>query len=228
MDAGSGSMVATEGMKMDLGKEYEAILAAAAGHLELLLLSGVSTLPPAGKRQQAPGCDGCSLHRAGRNIIRGEGSAKAGLMFVGGAPGNHDEASGRPFSGPAGGLLTKIINAMGLNREDAYICHALRCSAPEGAGPLDEESLSCRPFLEEEVRNVSPRVIVAFGELATKAFLGSTPFNEARGRFHAYRDRLIMPTYSPATLLKRPELKADAWKDMQMVMAELKKAGPKR
>jgi uracil-DNA glycosylase len=211
--------------KMDLRKEYEGILAAAAGHLELLTLSGVSMLPPHKRERREAGCAGCSLH--GARIVKGEGSARAGLMFVGGAPGDDDVASGRPFSGPAGELLTKIINAMKLNREDVYLCYALRCRSAEGAGHLDEEISSCRPFLEEEIQEVSPRVIVAFGELATRVFLGSIPFNEARGRFHTYGDRLLMPTYGPATLLKRPELKGDAWKDIQMVIAELKKAGPR-
>jgi len=213
-------------MKMDLKKEYDEILAAAAGHLELLSLSGVSMIPPPQRVRREAGCAGCTLN--GTTVVKGEGSAKAGLMFVGGAPTESDEASGRPFSGPVGELLTKIINAMDLNREDVYLCYALRCRVAEDAGPLDEELSSCRPFLEKEVQDVAPKIIIAFGELATRAFLGSIPFNAARGRFHAYRDRLIMPTYGPATLLKRPELKADAWKDIQMVIAELKKAGPKR
>ncbi len=211
------------GFKMDLKKEYADIIDSVERHLELLSLSGVTTLPAANAKRE-PGCSACGLRGKRTGIITGEGSAQAGLMFVGGAPGEDDDASGRPFSGPAGELLTKIINAMGFAREDVYICYALRCGVPDAPGRLDEEIASCRPFLEKEISEVSPRVIVALGEIASTALLGNAPFSGARGRFHAYGGMLIMPTYEPATLLKRPELKRDVWKDMQAVAAKLKKA----
>ena len=210
---------------MDPKKEYLDIISAAEARLELLSLSGIYDIPSHGEARVGA-CEGCALVGGKAHAVRGEGGAGSRLMFVGGAPDEAARASGRPFSGSEAELLAKIINAMGFDRRDVYVTCALKCAPGESESSLAEGLTSCRPFLVREISVNSPRVIVALGESAASAFLGKAPFDDVRGRFHSYGEILLMPTYDPATLLERPELKKDVWKDMRRVAAELKKAPP--
>ncbi len=212
---------------MNVKEEYNKIIDEVIGNIELISLAGISMFPapPVGKSVSvsAQPCDKCGLHKNRSKVIKGEGNRKARLVFVGGGPGSSDDLTGRPFSGPDGALLTKIISSMGFNRNDVYVCYALRCRLPVDAGALTEEIASCKPFLEKEISAISPAVVVALGEIATRALLGPRELKDIRGRIHTQGGMKVMPTYEPAMLLENPVLKKDVWKDMLKVMDELKK-----
>jgi uracil-DNA glycosylase len=164
------------------------------------------------------GCPRCKLASGRTNLVFGEGSPAADLMFVGEAPGREEDERGLPFVGRAGQLLTKIIEAMGLRREDVYICNVIKCRPPNNRNPEADEVDACRPFLEEQIRLVSPKVIVTLGTFAAQALLGSDePIGKLRGRWQTARGVRVMPTFHPAFLLRSPERKKDVWEDMKRV-----------
>ena len=183
--------------------------------------AGVRNVPLslAGVREELGDCTRCPLHRTRRNLVFGEGSPGAKLVFVGEAPGEEEDKQGRPFVGRAGQLLTKIISAMGLAREDVYICNILKCRPPGNRNPKEDEIATCEPFLVKQLEAINPEIICALGTFAAKTLLRTeAPISSIRGKFHEYHGRKLMPTYHPAYLLRNPEAKKPVWEDVQKIM----------
>jgi DNA polymerase len=164
------------------------------------------------------GCPRCKLSRSRTRIVFGEGNRNADLLFVGEAPGREEDEQGLPFVGAAGQLLTKIIEAIGMKREEVYIVNTVRCRPPENRNPEEDEIAACRPFLEEQIRLINPRAIVTLGSFAAQAILETDePISKVRGRWHLVHGARVMPTFHPAFLLRSPKHKRDVWEDMQQV-----------
>lgn len=174
-------------------------------------------------REIGPDCSRCKLHRLGRShVVFGVGNPNADLMFIGEAPGHDEDVQGIPFVGRAGQLLTKIIEAIQLRREDVYIANVIKCRPPENRNPEPDEVDTCEPFLFRQVQVIKPRVIVALGSFAVKALLRSKdPISRLRGRVYTYGDALLVPTFHPAYVLRNPSSKRDVWEDMKKVRALL-------
>lgn len=175
-------------------------------------------------REEMGDCQRCSLAKYRKNLVFGEGNAEAQLVFVGEGPGRDEDAEGRPFVGAAGQLLDKIIAAMGLGREDVYICNVVKCRPPENRVPGPEEQLTCGRFLLKQLQIVEPRFVVTLGGTSTGFLLEKQePVGKLRGRFHpvAGAPWQVMPTYHPAFLLRNPSQKRPVWQDIQLVMSEL-------
>jgi uracil-DNA glycosylase len=167
-------------------------------------------------------CQRCSLGRVRTNIVFGEGNPKAEIVFVGEAPGGDEDIQGRPFVGRAGQLLTRIIAAMGLKRDDVYICNILKCRPPGNRNPRPEEIAACEPFLIRQLEAINPRVICALGTVAARTLLKTdVPITVLRGKFHAYHGIQLMPTYHPAYLLRNAGAKKQVWEDVQKIMKAL-------
>ena len=150
--------------------------------------------------------------------VFGTGGARTPLVFVGEAPGADEDAQGIPFVGRAGQLLTKIIEAIGLTREQVYICNVLKCRPPQNRNPLPEEIASCRHFLESQLELLQPKVICTLGLFAAQLLLDSTmPIGKLRGRLNTEGRWPILPTFHPAYLLRNPSAKATVWEDVQLV-----------
>jgi uracil-DNA glycosylase len=164
-------------------------------------------------------CTRCKLHRLGRSqIVFGVGNPRAQLMFVGEAPGRDEDEQGEPFVGRAGQLLTRIIEAIGLTRDEVYIANVIKCRPPENRNPEPDEVASCEPFLFRQIDAVRPRVIVALGLFAVRTLLRTdAPISRLRGRVYPYRGAQLVPTFHPAFLLRSPDRKRDTWEDMKMV-----------
>ena len=180
------------------------------------------------------GCTLCGLSKTRTQTVFGQGNASARLVFVGEAPGFEEDKQGLTFVGRAGQLLTKMIIAMGLSREQVFICNVLKCRPPGNRYPAPDEIEACQPYLREQLRIIHPEVIVTLGAPASKTLLNSTQtIGKLRGRFHEYHltdasgetsptDCIpLMPTYHPAYLLRSPGEKGKTWSDLQMVMAKL-------
>ncbi len=178
-----------------------------------------------GIKDEMGDCKRCKLHSERKTIVFGEGNPKAKIVFVGEGPGKDEDEQGRPFVGRAGKLLDKIINAMGMKREEVYICNVVKCRPPGNRNPEPEEVSSCEPFLIKQIRSVSPEVIVCLGLVAAKALLKlqNPSLGSLRGVFHNYGGTKLIVTYHPAALLRNPAFKKPAWEDMKAVMAEIGK-----
>jgi uracil-DNA glycosylase family 4 len=173
----------------------------------------------AGVREELGECTRCPLSRTRKNLVFGDGSSTARLVFVGEAPGEEEDNQGRPFVGRAGQLLTKIINAMGLKREDVYICNILKCRPPGNRNPKEDEIATCEPFLVKQLEAINPDIICALGTFAAKTLLRTeAPISSIRGKFHDYHGHKLMPTYHPAYLLRNPDAKKLVWEDVQKIM----------
>lgn len=174
-------------------------------------------------RAEIGDCTRCPLAYAGRHhIVFGDGDPNAQLMFVGEGPGADEDASGLPFVGKAGQLLNNMIGAMGLTREQVYIANIVKCRPPANRTPEFVEATTCSQFLLKQIDIVRPKVIVALGSTAATYVLGvKQPLSALRGQWHASREAKVAVTYHPAFLLRDPRQKAEAWKDLQRVMAEL-------
>lgn len=168
-------------------------------------------------------CTRCKLHRLGRRqIVFGSGNPDADLMFVGEAPGHDEDLQGIPFVGRAGQLLTKIIEAIDLRREDVYIANVIKCRPPENRNPEPDEVASCEPFMLRQVESIRPKVIVALGTFAAQALLRTNdPISRLRGRVFHYGAARLIPTFHPAYLLRSPERKREVWDDMKLVRSLL-------
>jgi DNA polymerase len=181
-------------------------------------------------RAEIGDCTRCPLAYAGRHtIVFGDGDPAAKLMFVGEGPGADEDAQGLPFVGKAGQLLNNMIMAMGLRREDVYIANIVKCRPPGNRTPEFVEASTCSQFLLKQIDIVRPQVIVALGATAATYLLGvRKSLGSLRGRWHATRGAKLAVTYHPAFLLRDPRQKGEAWKDLQMVMAELGLKPPAR
>lgn len=177
-------------------------------------------------REELGDCTRCKLAKTRTQIVFGSGSSEADLMFVGEAPGADEDAQGLPFVGRAGQLLTRIIEAIDLSREDVYIANILKCRPPDNRNPEADEVEMCQPFLMRQIQSVGPRIIVTLGKYASQTLLAtSTPISRLRGNFHPLDDVLVMPTFHPSYLLRNPGAKRDVWEDMKKVRDRLKKLG---
>jgi DNA polymerase len=180
-------------------------------------------------RQELGNCTRCALS-AGRNkIVYGDGDPNARLMFVGEGPGADEDAQGLPFVGRAGQLLNNMIAAMGMKREQVYIANIVKCRPPQNRVPEPEEAHTCSPFLFQQIDVIRPEVLVALGATAALYLLGfKAPLSALRGRVHACRGSKLIVTYHPAYLLRDPRQKKEAWRDLQLAMAELGLSSPAR
>ena len=174
-------------------------------------------------REELGDCTRCRLCETRKNIVFGEGNPRARLVFVGEGPGRDEDSQGRPFVGRAGQLLTKIIQAMKLERKDVYICNVVKCRPPGNRNPEPDEVASCEPFLIKQIESINPEVIVSLGSVATGLMLKLKNFKmgQLRGTFHQYGNSKLMITYHPAALLRNPAFKKPVWEDMKLVMKEL-------
>ena len=167
-------------------------------------------------------CQACRLHEGRRQVVFGTGNADADLVFVGEAPGHDEDVQGEPFVGRAGQLLTRIIQAIGLTREDVYILNVIKCRPPQNRNPLPDEVAACRPIIDKQLACLKPRVICALGTFAAQALLRSDErISRLRGRFHTMGNILVRPTFHPAYLLRNPQEKRKVWQDMQDIQREL-------
>ena len=172
-------------------------------------------------------CRRCKLSNSRKNIVFGAGSPSARLVFVGEGPGFEEDKTGEPFVGAAGKLLTKIIQAIKLTREQVYICNIIKCRPPGNRNPEPDEIKACFPFLDRQIAVIKPDFICALGIFATQTLLETTePISKLRGRFHDYKGIKLLPTYHPAYLLRNPDKKRDVWEDMKKLMNEYNKPLP--
>jgi uracil-DNA glycosylase family 4 len=176
-----------------------------------------------GIREDLGDCTRCKLHGLGRRqIVFGVGNPDADLMFVGEAPGADEDVKGEPFVGRAGQLLTKMIEAIDLRRQDVYIANLIKCRPPGNRNPEPDEVEQCEPFLLRQIDSIKPKIIVALGKVSSQALLRTTePIARLRGREYAYHDAILMPTYHPSYLLRTPSAKRDVWADLKRVRAIL-------
>ena len=172
-------------------------------------------------------CSRCKLHKLGRKqIVFGVGNPDANLMFVGEAPGADEDVQGIPFVGRAGQLLTKIIEAIGLTRDDVYIANVIKCRPPQNRNPEQDEVDTCEPFLFRQIDTIKPQVIVALGTFAARTLLRTLdPISRLRGRVYDYRGAKLIPTFHPAYLLRNPSSKREVWEDMKVARNLLQARG---
>src|SRR5437870_9007196 len=173
-------------------------------------------------REDLGECTRCKLYKHRHKIVFGDGSPKAQLVFVGEGPGADEDAQGLPFVGRAGKLLTQMIEAMGLQRKDVYICNVVKCRPPENRQPEEDEVSTCSPFLFRQIDTIAPKVVVCLGAVAAKTLLQTNRgISQFRGEWLDYRGSKLLATYHPAYLLRNPNAKGEVWKDLQKVMAVL-------
>jgi uracil-DNA glycosylase len=175
------------------------------------------------KTDIGPACTRCKLCTLGRSqVVFGVGNLKARLMFVGEAPGEDEDKKGEPFVGRAGQLLTKIIEAIGMTRDQVYIANVIKCRPPGNRNPEPDEVAACEPFLFRQIDAIQPKVIVPLGKFAAQCLLKSMdPITRLRGRQFEYRGAVLIPTFHPAYLLRNPSAKREVWEDMKKVRAIL-------
>jgi len=175
-------------------------------------------------RERLGDCQRCKLHTHRTHIVFGTGNPMAKLVFVGEAPGEDEDRQAEPFVGKAGQLLNKMIQAMGLKREQVYIANIVKCRPPNNRNPEPDEIASCEPFLMEQLGAIQPAIICALGNFAAQTLLRTrVKISQLRGKFHDYQGIKVMPTFHPAYLLRNPQDKKLVWEDLQKVMAELNK-----
>jgi DNA polymerase len=179
------------------------------------------TLPQV--REELGDCTRCKLHAGRTQIVFGVGNPKAKLVFVGEAPGADEDAQGEPFVGRAGQLLTKIIQAMGLQREDVYICNIIKCRPPSNRTPESDEILACQPFLLKQLQAIGPQFVCALGGPAAQTLLQTKePISRLRGKFYDFHGIPLLPTFHPAYLLRNPHEKKTVWEDMKLLLQKMR------
>ncbi len=204
---------------MEMGLEAPALSATTLDYLNART-SGFASLEDL--RKYVGDCKRCKLGYGRRNLVFGEGSPQARLVFVGEGPGREEDQAGLPFVGEAGRLLTKIVNAMGLSREEVYICNVVKCRPPKNRDPEADEIETCLPFLKNQLNLIRPQVICTLGRIAAQALLGKEfKITVERGRWHSFMDIPLMPTYHPAYLLRNPSAKRQVWDDIQKIMKHM-------
>lgn len=181
-------------------------------------------------KEQVAVCTRCRLHAARTQTVFARGTFMSGICFVGEGPGADEDAQGLPFVGKAGQLLDRMIVAMGLVRDDVYICNIVKCRPPENRKPQPDEAEACRAYLEQQLSLTDPEVIVALGATAVEGLLGvSEGITRMRGKWKLYRGRIpVMPTFHPAYLLRNPSAKHAVWDDMCEVLRHLGRPIPPR
>ncbi|HEX9383494.1 MAG TPA: uracil-DNA glycosylase, partial [Gemmatimonadaceae bacterium] len=205
--------------EMAPGKELVAprviVIAANEGELIPGAIERLDSLEAIAK--QVKDCTRCSLHTTATNPVPGEGDPNADLVCVGEAPGAKEDETGRPFIGQAGQLLTKILAAIDLKREQVFICNVLKHRPPGNRNPLPEEVEACSPYLIRQLELIKPKVIVAFGTFAAQTLLNTkTPLGQLRGLVHQYHGIPLVVTYHPAALLRNPAWKRPTWEDVKL------------
>ncbi|MEM7588845.1 MAG: uracil-DNA glycosylase [Myxococcota bacterium] len=175
-------------------------------------------------RQEKIGdCMRCKLCSHRTHIVFGVGNPQAQVVFVGEAPGAAEDAQGEPFVGRAGQLLTRMIEAMGLKRQDVYICNVIKCRPPDNRDPEPDEVRACEPFLKKQLSILKPKVIVALGRYACQCLLRTNrSMSQLRGSWSTYEGVCLMPTFHPAYLLRSPSKKREVWEDLRQVLQKLK------
>jgi DNA polymerase len=191
-----------------------------------LLESGAGAAERAAALEQvaaeAAACVRCRLAEGRRTVVFARGNRDADLMFIGEGPGAEEDRQGLPFVGPAGQLLDRIIQALGMDRDEVYICNVVKCRPPGNRDPQPDEVAACRGFLTEQVRLVQPRLLVALGRVAAQTLLGTdAPVGRMRGEWHQVFGVPLRVTYHPAAILRNAALKRPTWDDMQVVRARL-------
>ena len=221
-------------MKEDTHRELNQIVAQVKGHLKYQKALGITTLLSQGVRrehltldgikQELGACTRCRLHEGRNHLVFGEGDPHARLVFVGEGPGRDEDLQGKPFVGRAGELLTRIIEAIDLTREEVYIANIVKCRPPQNRDPRPDEIQTCLPFLLKQLEAIRPRIICALGTFAAQTLLETEEkISALRGHFHAYQGTKLMPTYHPAFLLRNPHSKRAVWEDMKQIKEEYKK-----
>lgn len=195
--------------------------------MSTLPLEGDYLLTPAAalrrQEQALQGCRRCKLCEGRTNLVFGSGNPQAEFVCIGEGPGADEDAQGLPFVGRAGQLLTKMLAAVDLSRDDVYICNAVKCRPPGNRNPEPDELAACAPFLAEQLATLQPKVVLSLGSVATRALLNTTaPIGKLRGRVHPYGDAVLIPTFHPAFLLRNPgqEYKRMAWEDLKLAKRE--------
>jgi DNA polymerase len=183
---------------------------------------GDASLRLAALRDEIGDCQRCRLAPLRKTIVFGQGSPTARLMFVGEAPGGDEDEQGLAFVGKAGQLLTKIIEAMGMTRDEVFIANVLMCRPPQNRNPEPDEVIACQPFLERKIEAIRPKVLVGLGKFGAHWLLKTAePITRLRGRLGRYNGIAVMPTYHPAYLLRNPGAKKEVWEDMKVVRSLL-------
>jgi DNA polymerase len=174
-------------------------------------------------RDEIGDCQRCRLSTGRKNLVFGEGSPDADLMFIGEGPGREEDRQGRPFVGDAGKVLTNLIKKMGLKREEVYIANIVKCRPPMNRDPESDEVQTCSPFLERQIEIIQPKVIMALGRIASHRLVGSmVPISRLRGTFYEFKGIPLMSTFHPAYLIRNPKDKWLTWEDAQKVLEKLK------
>jgi len=169
-------------------------------------------------RSELGDCRRCKLHRTRRTIVFGEGNQKARLMLIGEGPGNDEDVQGRPFVGKAGQLLTKILQAIDIERGEAYIANIIKCRPPQNRNPEPDEIENCYPFLLKQIHAIRPRIICALGTFSAQTLLKTdVKITALRGEVYDFSGIQLFPTYHPAYLLRNPEKKREVWEDMKRI-----------
>jgi DNA polymerase len=217
--AGAADAVASGAAAGRPGIEGAAPVPSDSGPPPVALYGSRAAALAAVKAEIGPDCSRCKLHRLGRTqVVFGVGNPDAELMFVGEAPGGDEDIQGVPFVGRAGQLLTKIIEAIELTRDQVYIANVIKCRPPQNRNPEPDEVETCEPFLFAQVDIIQPKVIVALGTFAARALLRTLdPISRLRGRVFDYRGGRLVPTFHPAYLLRNPSSKREVWEDMKLV-----------
>jgi uracil-DNA glycosylase family 4 len=175
-------------------------------------------------------CTRCGLSKHRKQTVFARGTGSSGVCFVGEGPGADEDAQGLPFVGAAGQLLDKMITAMGLGRDEVYVCNIVKCRPPDNRKPEQDEMAACIPYLNEQLDLIQPRVIVALGATAVQGLLGTTEgITRLRGRWKQYRGQIdVMPTFHPSYLLRTPSAKREVWDDLQEVLRRIGRSLPAR
>lgn len=235
--------------EIDPREELKALIGQAREHLQLQMELGLDFLQASGLESGvwglesgglpypwlAPGarptleevratvgdCTRCKLHKGRKTIVFGSGNPRAALVFVGEGPGADEDEQGLPFVGRAGQLLTRMIEAMGLTRDEVYICNIIMCRPPGNRNPEPDEIASCEPFLIGQLLAIQPKLICALGTFAAQTLLRTKePISKLRGRFFRYQGIPLLPTFHPAYLLRNPHEKKTAWEDLKLLKRE--------
>lgn len=180
-------------------------------------------------RASLKGCQKCRLGATRKNIVFGEGNVNARLMFVGEGPGADEDATGRPFVGRSGQLLTKMIEAMGLKRSEVFIGNIVKCRPPDNRNPFNDEAEACIGYLTRQISIIDPEYIICLGSVAVSFLLRtSAPISRLRGKWQKFGNYKVMPTFHPSYLLRSPNKKVEAWQDLQTVMGAMGLEIPKK